>query len=142
MGATHRTGLSSHLAIAKRLVDLGYEVLEPFDTSLPFDLAYVTRSNNGWFRSSSPILVRVQCKTGRYLEQGGVIVANGYTNDRTKDGYKRHGFWGEAEYFGIYCAELDKTYFVPVMKFRDGKLPARVGADLSRNPIYLSLLPA
>jgi hypothetical protein len=126
MKNTHRTGLTSHLAIAKRLVELGYEVLEPFDDSLPYDLAYVAWTKNGWFRSSEPVLYRVQCKTARYYDEthrngcSGMIIFNGYTNGGMGNSYKRHGYWGEAEYFGVYCAELDKCYLVPVQAFPEG----------------------
>ena len=37
---TARRGLGAHLAVAQRLVELGYEVLEPFGDYLRYDLAY------------------------------------------------------------------------------------------------------
>ena len=121
MRDTNRRGVSTHLAVAQRLVQKGYEVLQPFDTSLPYDLAFVSWSSNGWFRSAHPVVKRVQCKTAHIARNdGGVIVFNGYINGG-KSGESRHGYWGEAEYFGVYCADTGKVYLVPVMEFPDGR---------------------
>lgn len=119
----HKTGISSHLAVAKRLVDLGYEVLQPIDDDAPYDLAYITWTTNGWFRSEHPVICRIQCKTARYMDEGRNGKAGGYLEFR---GYRansvsrRKGYWGEAEYFGVYSPDLDKVYLVPVMAFPDG----------------------
>lgn len=129
MRETHRTGLTTHLAVAKRLIELGYEVLEPMDEGAPYDLAYVAMTSNGWFRSSKPILYRVQCKSAHYVTEGrhdGVIVFNAYA-PHGRNGKGSKGYWGEAEYFGVYCAELDKVYLVPVQEFADGtKIQLRI----------------
>jgi PD-(D/E)XK endonuclease len=39
-GDTARRGLAAHLAVAQRLIELGFEVLEPVGNHLRYDLAY------------------------------------------------------------------------------------------------------
>ncbi|MGB8347729.1 MAG: group I intron-associated PD-(D/E)XK endonuclease [Ktedonobacteraceae bacterium] len=129
MRETNRTGLTTHLAVAKRLTELEYEVLQPMDESAPYDLAFVAMTGNGWFRSSKPILYRVQCKSAHYYEEGrhnGVITFNAYAA-HGGNGKKGKGYWGKAEYFGVYCTDLDKVYLVPVLSFANAtKIQLRI----------------
>ncbi len=123
---TNRKGVSTHLAVAQRLVALGYEVLQPFDPSLPYDLAFVAQTSNGWFRSAKPILYRVQCKTAhlstdnRYGGGKGCICINAYHSGGRLPG-NRGGYWGKAEYIGAYSPDTGKVYLIPVMEFPNGR---------------------
>ncbi len=45
LGNTARIGLAAHLAIAQRLIELGFEVLEPIGNHLRYDLAYYVGSS-------------------------------------------------------------------------------------------------
>jgi hypothetical protein len=113
---TNRRGTSAHLAVAQRLVQLGYEVLQPFDQSLSYDLAAIMWTSNGWFRSAKPIVYRIQCKAAHLAREDGVVVFNGYIRGNGR----RHGYWGEAEWFGVYCEAFGRVFLVPVQAFPDG----------------------
>ena len=52
---TARKGLATHLAVAMKLVERGYEVLQPFG-DLRYDLAYMSAEDR---------FIRVQCKSAR-----------------------------------------------------------------------------
>lgn len=119
---TQQRGLSTHLAVAQRLVEIGYEVLQPLDPSLPYDLAFVSMAKNEGCRSELPVLMRVQCKTARLSPDEAYIAFNGYINGgRVEENRRvRKGYWGEAEWFGVYCAEIGKVYLVPVQAFTNG----------------------
>lgn len=123
---TNQRGVSTHLAVAQRLVQKGYEVLQPFDTSLAYDLAFVAETSNGWFRSAKPVLYRVQCKTAhlstdnRYGGGKGCIVINAYSSGGRLPGNRR-GYWGRADYIGAYSSDTGKVYLIPVMMFPDGR---------------------
>lgn len=99
-----RIGLTAHTAILHKLVSMGLEVLQPLSDDLRYDLAY--------FVEETGELIRVQCKAGRYDPDKGCILFKNYnsTGGRTR----KRGYIGDAEYFGVYCQELNKTYLVPV----------------------------
>ncbi len=108
---TARRGLAAHLAVAQRLVELGYEVLEPFGDHLRYDLAYYQPEEKRFLSKVSASLVRIQCKTGRLLETNSISFnAFNFSGGRRA----KRGYQGQAEYFGVYCAELRKVYLVPV----------------------------
>jgi hypothetical protein len=123
---TNQRGVSTHLAVAQRLVEKGYEVLQPFDTSLAYDLAFVAHTSNGWFRSAKPVLYRVQCKTAhlstdnRYGGGKGCICINAYSSGGRLPGNRR-GYWGRADYIAAYSHDTKKVYLIPVMEFPDGR---------------------
>lgn len=121
MSVSSQKGTNTHLAIAQKLVELGYEVLQPFDVQLPYDLAFVVMTSNGWSRSDKPILYRVQCKTGHLTKDGSVVLFNtcGFSGVRKNI---RHGYWGEAEYFGVCCPKLVKAYLVPVQSLPEASI--------------------
>jgi hypothetical protein len=133
---TQRAGTVSELAVATRLMEVGYEVAKPYNAAAPYDLIFITESSNGWFRSAHPLVKRVQCKTARYVERdslgtGGYLVFNGYSNGG-KSGRGRSGYWGKADYFGVYCGELRKVYLLPVQAFPNGR-EIRLRVKASRN---------
>jgi hypothetical protein len=97
-------GLTAHTAILHKLVSMGFEVLQPLSDDLRYDLAY--------YREETAELIRIQCKAGRYVPEIGCVLFKNYnvTGGRTR----KRGYIGDAEYFGVYCEELNKTYLVPV----------------------------
>jgi hypothetical protein len=119
------------------LIDLGYEVLQPIEEGLPYDLAVLSWTKNGWFREANPIVLRIQCKTARYIEidksgAGGYLEFNGFVSNIGG----KHGYWGLADYFGVYCAELEKVYLVPVRKFPDkGEIRLRINQTKNNQKI-------
>jgi len=99
-----RIGLIAHTAILHKLVSMGLEVLQPLSDDLRYDLAYY------WEETAE--LIRIQCKAGRYNPNIGCVYFKNF--NRSGGQGKRRGYVGDAEYFGVYCAELNKVYLVPV----------------------------
>jgi PD-(D/E)XK nuclease superfamily protein len=99
-----RIGLAAHTAILHKLVSMGFEVLQPLSNDLRFDLVY--------YVEETAELVRIQCKAGRYVPEIGCILFKNYNVTGGRTG--KRGYIGDAEYFGVYCAELNKIYLVPV----------------------------
>src|SRR6266487_4326624 len=58
-GDTARRGLVTQLAVAQRLIELGFEVMEPVGNHLRYDLAYYIPASLG----EKAQLVRIQCKS-------------------------------------------------------------------------------
>ncbi len=99
-----RIGLTAHTAILHKLVSLGFEVLQPLSDDLRYDLAY--------YVEETAELIRIQCKAGRYNPYTGCIIFKNF--NRAGGRGKRRSYIGDAEYFGVYCAELNKVYLVPI----------------------------
>jgi PD-(D/E)XK endonuclease len=99
-----RIGLTAHTAILHKLVSMGFEVLQPLSHDLRYDLAY--------YVEETAELIRIQCKAGRYVPEIGCIRFKNF--NRTGGRTKRRGYTGDAEYFGMYCEDLNKTYLIPV----------------------------
>ncbi len=109
VGDTARRGLAAHLAIAQRLTELGFEVLEPAGNYLRYDLAYYVPAGPG----QRAQLVRIQCKSARLSKDGTCLVFNAY-NLGGEGKCQRRGYSGDAEYFGIYSHDLRKVYMIHV----------------------------
>jgi hypothetical protein len=64
---TARRRLVTHLAVAQKLVESGYEVLQPLGDHHRYDLAYYVPAGGGIgpFGRQEARLVRIQCKTAR-----------------------------------------------------------------------------
>ena len=82
------------LAVAKALLKKGYPVSFPFGEIQRYDLIVEIDS----------VLRKVECKNGRYKDGGVQFNCSGTKGPYTDD----------ADFFGVYCIELDKTYLVPV----------------------------
>ena len=82
------------------LVCAGYNVLKPVHAALRYDLVIEDADGQFW---------RIQCKTGR--SKKGTIEFN---TRRFSGSTKNRGYAGEADYFAVYYAPLDKIYLVPV----------------------------
>jgi hypothetical protein len=99
-----RIGLIAHTAVLHKLVSLGFEVLQPLGDHLRYDLAY--------YQAETLELIRIQCKAGRYEAKIGCVIFKNF--NRAGGRTAKRGYIGDAEYFGVYCEELNKTYLVPV----------------------------
>jgi len=102
-------GALSELAVATALTKAGRLVFLPFfNAHGRVDLIYEIAE--GSFR-------RVQCKSARIVGE----VMHFYTCSHT--GGIERGYRGEVDEFGVYCAQTDSVYLVPVED-----MPARLAA--------------
>ncbi len=90
---TARRGLATHLAVAQRLVERGFEVLQPLGDHLRYDLAYYVPAGGGIgpLGRQEARLVRIQCKTARMLEDQSCLKFNTYNmtgGRRERRGYR------------------------------------------------------
>src|SRR6266436_1643822 len=99
-----RIGLTAHTAILHKLVSMGLEVLQPLSDDLRYDLAY--------YVEKTAELIRIQCKAGRYDPIKGCVYFKNFNRSGGRGG--RRSYIGDAEYFGVYCAELNTVYLVPI----------------------------
>lgn len=106
---TARKGLAAHLAIAQRLIELGFEVLEPAGNHLRYDLAYYVSASGG----EKAQLVRIQCKSARPSKDGTCLLFNAY-NLGGEGRRQKRGYRGDAEYFGVYSPDTRKVYMIHV----------------------------
>lgn len=95
---TKTVGEISEAAVLSALLKLGKTVLLPFGENHRFDLA--TDSGDGK-------ISRIQVKTGR-MKNGAVVFPTASTSQGRK------GYEGQADSFGIYVPDINKTYLVPV----------------------------
>jgi len=108
-GDTARKGLAAHLAVAQRLIELGFEVLQPVGNHLRYDLAYYVPASSG----QRAQLVRIQCKSARLSKDGSYLTFNAY-NLGGEGRRQKRGYRGDAEYFGIYSPETRRVYLIHV----------------------------
>lgn len=99
-----RIGLTAHTAVFHKLVSLGFEVLQPIGDHLRYDLAF--------YQAENAELIRIQCKAGRYDQVRGCVFFKNF--NRSGGRTERRGYVGDIEFFGVYCAELNKVYLVPI----------------------------
>lgn len=103
---TDKTGGISEAAIIVRLLRAGYIVLTPYGKNHRYDLLIEDDMGKFW---------RVQCKTGWLDEKKTVInfaTASNYNHTARQKGWRHYR--GQADYFAVYCEELDKVYLIPV----------------------------
>ncbi len=108
-GDTARRGLAAHLAVAQRLIELGFEVLEPVGNHLRYDLAYYVPARS----SEKAQLLRIQCKSARLSRDKTCLIFNAY-NLGGEGKRQRRGYNGDAEYFGVYNHDLRRVYMIHV----------------------------
>lgn len=121
MGITQQRGLEAETAILNKLVQLGYEVLHPWNRSLGYDLAYLIEKEEclfGFFVFKKLEVVRVQCKMAWLSKDGTYLSFN--TSAAMEWGRKRHGYHGKAEWFGVYSPDTGKVYMVDVAETGKG----------------------
>jgi prevent-host-death family protein len=60
---------------------------------------------------------RVQCKWGRVLAERDVVVAHLHSSRCTPNGYVRTCYAEhEIDLFAVYCAELDRSFLIPIWR--------------------------
>jgi len=104
---TVRKGHVTETKILSRLTELGHYCLIPWGNDRRYDIAV---DNGGK-------LERIQCKTGRYNQKKGIVefpTVSTYHARNSDGSHIRKGYHGEADYFGVYCPELQTIYLVPV----------------------------
>ena len=111
-----RRGTISQTAVLNRLVELGLEVLLPWEPYLRYDLAYyVTEEQRhfGFFVHRECRLVRIQVKSGRLKPDGGSFVFSTQSlHYKSKTENVRRGYAESAEYFAVYLPDNSKVYMV------------------------------
>ena len=123
-GDTARKGLVAHLAIAQRLIELGFEVLH---NHLRYDLAYYVPASSG----EKAQLVRIQCKSARLSRDKTCLLFNAY-NLGGEGKRQRRGYQGRAEYFGIYSPDTRKVYLIQADECPIGETSLRLESTAKR----------
>jgi hypothetical protein len=99
---TKRVDDISEARVIAALVEAGFQLLLPFGENHRYDIAI---DFEGKF-------YRVQVKSGRV--RGGVVEFNCYSSHTHRGGSSCRRYIGEIDFFGVYCAQLGKTYLVPL----------------------------
>jgi hypothetical protein len=97
-------GERSQLAIMVALDRVGYPVFVPLGENTRYDLVI----------DEGTRLARVQCKTGRL--RGGAVrfkACSSYAHHPSPKILKRD-YVDEIDYFGVYCAETQGVYLIPI----------------------------
>jgi hypothetical protein len=105
---TARKGLVTHLAVAQKLVERGYEVLQPLGDYRRYDLVGHIPAVNG----QDAHLIRIQCKTARLSKDKSSLNFN--TSNITGGRGARKSYRGDVEFFGVYSPDTNKVYLIPV----------------------------
>lgn len=115
-------GDRSTLAAMLGLKAAGYALLVPFGENTRYDLVI----------DDGAALARVQCKTGR-LRDGAVEfpVTSTYGHHRNP-GTARRAYYGQVDYFAVYCPETAGVYLVPIQDIAT-RASARLRVDPPRN---------
>jgi hypothetical protein len=126
-GKSKNTSIQGEIAesiILAKLVQLGNECLLPWGHNHRYDIAL----------DDGGKLVRIQCKTARYVEEWGCLGFNTVITYARVGGkaHIRKGYRGEADYFGVYSPETGKVYLVPVDEVPIGS-KARLRIDSAKN---------
>lgn len=98
---TKRIGDLSEAMVLHAFVRLGYPVSVPWGENHRYDLIVEIDGT----------LAKIQVKTGRL--RLGSILFNAYSSHAHRNGGNR-SYRGNADYFGIYCAEVQRVFLVPV----------------------------
>jgi PD-(D/E)XK endonuclease len=142
---THQVGTVSQTMVLARLVELGFEVVLPWNDHLGYDLAYIVNHNEthfGFFQHTWTEVVRVQVKTARiasiYDKTQGVRrrstqVLEFATSGMAEWGRKRHGYHGQAEWFGVYSPDTGKVYMVSINEVGKRQTSMRLRLEGSAN---------
>lgn len=108
IGDTASKGLAAQLAVAQRLVELGFEVLAPVGNHLRYDLAYYISTSS----AGKPQLVRIQCKSARLSKDKTCLLFNAYNLGGERKRQKR-GYQGDVEYLASIVQIQEKyTWFL------------------------------
>lgn len=121
---TAQRGLATQLAVAQRLVERGYEVLQPLGDHLRYDLAYYIPAGGAVNGRQEAQLVRIQCKTARISKDQTYLNFN--TSNITGGRGERRGYREDVELFGVYSPEICKVYLIPVEAVPEGQAYLRL----------------
>ena len=122
-GDTARRGLVTQLAVAQRLIELGFEVLDPVGNHLRYDLSYYVPANSG----EKAQLVRIQCKSAWLSKDKTCLFFNAYNLGGERKRQKL-GYQGHAEIFGIYSQDTRKVYMISVSECYVGEISLRLAS--------------
>jgi hypothetical protein len=123
---THQVGTVSQTMVLARLVELGFEVVLPWNDHLGYDLAYIVNHDEthfGFFKHQWTEVVRVQVKTARMARifskaqgqrQHSTTAIEFNTTGQAEWGKKKHGYHGQAEWFGVYSPDTGKVYMISI----------------------------
>lgn len=100
MRDTSSIGNKTEAMVLAALVHIGYSPLLPFGGGHPYDIALDVGDR----------LLRVQCKTGRLLEEGVVFFPT--ASQRRDMSYR--SYQGDVDLFGVYCPGTQQVYLVPI----------------------------
>lgn len=95
----NNVGDVSEAIILSRLLNHNFKVFLPFNKA---KCDFIAQSPNGE-------LYKIECKTGRYDEDLGVVRA---FLTQTPSGVRREYSENEVDKFAIYCPDLDECYLV------------------------------
>src|SRR5438045_2870371 len=112
-------GDRSQLAAMLALRRAGFDLWVPFGENTRYDLVI----------DDGKSLARVQCKTGRFRK--GAVVWNVCSSNahHPNPRPKRHDYQDDVEFFGVYCADTEPVYLVPITD-----LPMTRNASLRIDP--------
>ena len=99
-----------------RLVELGYPVLLPFGDNERYD--FVIESSPGVFS-------RIQVKTGKLLEDRGVVSIP-VSSSQNHRGRGRQDYHGDVDFIIAYCPQLDKIYRLDIDDVGKSEVALRV----------------
>ncbi len=124
--STAQRGLVTHLAVAQKLVEKGYEVLQPLGDHLRYDLAYYVPASGeiGLSAQQEARFVRIQCKTARISKDQTYLNFN--TSNMPGGRKERRGYREDAEFFGVYSPEVGQVYLIPVEAVPEGQAYLRL----------------
>jgi PD-(D/E)XK endonuclease len=103
---TDKTGDISEAAIITHLLQSSYVVLTPYGKNHRYDLVIEDADGQFWC---------IQCKTGWIDNEKTVIsfaTASSYNHTARQKGWRHYR--GQADYFAVYCEDLNKVHLVPV----------------------------
>jgi hypothetical protein len=99
---TKRIGNIAEAAVLRACVQHEWPTLTPYGDVEPYDL--VIDRGNGF--------ERVQVKNGRL--RNGVIIWNAYSTSGRTANQETTTYDGKVDLFGVYCADTDEVYLVPI----------------------------
>ena len=142
---THQVGTVSQTMVLARLVELGFEVVLPWNDHLGYDLAYIVNHDEthfGFFRHTWTEVVRVQVKTARMAKLSSkagderrfsTTAIEFNTTGQSEWGTKKHGYHDQAEWFGVYSPDTRKVYMIPISEVGKGQTTMTLRLEASTN---------
>ncbi len=111
---TKLIGNISELAVMMALRGLGYDLAVPWGDCARYDL----------LADKDGVVSRIQVKTGR-LRRGVILFATCSSHEHRGGTFRKYD--GEIDYFGVFCADVEAVFLVPIGE-------ARLGGSLRCEP--------